>query len=268
MKFQSLNRKLKNQDVREFKKRQINKKKLLIRSIIVFIVLTITIYLPVRMAYSAAKEINRHAKFIAAAAKNENLDDIRLGLKNTQKSVTKLNTSLNTLFWARFIPYFGGFYADAKHFVNAASAELKAAQIIADSLDPYKNELGFTGTPTPGQDRVSQFVKVLEKTLPSLDKVEPHLEKAANEVKNINVEKYPEKFGSVAVRQKVTLSKNGIIGAHFAVSEARSALEVAPSALGEPTAKNYLIIFKNDKEIRATGGFMTAYAYIKLDKQS
>jgi len=35
--------------------------------------------------------------------------------------------------------------------------------------------------------------------------------------------------------------------------------------VGEPTEKKYLIIFQNDKELRPTGGFITAYAVFRLD---
>ncbi len=243
-----------------------NPKKMLIRLLIIFVILFVVIYLPIRGVYSSAKTLIVQARNVADAFKRENLDDIRKNLKEMKKTSDGLNTSLNFLFWAGFIPYFGGFYADTKHFAKAANYELQAAIIISDSLDPYKTELGFMGHPTPGQDKVAQFVKILDKTIPQLDKVEPHLKKASVEVKNINVNKYPEKFGGRVVKSRIDTAKNFVTGSYYAVSQARDALLVAPNALGEPSAKNYLIIFQNDKELRATGGFMTAYAYLKLDK--
>lgn len=243
-----------------------NPKKILIRSFIIFLILFITVYLPIRGVYSSAKGLVAQARDVSQAAKNENLDDIRKNLKGMKKSSDGLKTSLNFLFWAGIIPYFGGFYSDAKHFAVAANEELQAAVTLTDTLDPYKKELGFTGQPAPGQDKVAQFVKILDKIIPQLDKVEPQVKKASLEVKSINVNKYPEKIGGRIVRSRVNTAKNFITGAYFAVSEARDALMVAPSALGEPSAKNYLIIFQNDKELRATGGFMTAYAFLKLDK--
>lgn len=268
MPFTSLNRKLARQD--QYLKRNSGKKrnfkKMIIRVLIVLAILFVVIYLPVRGAYGSTKTILAESRAMNDALKRENLDDIKTHVSEIKKATSGLNTSLNFLFWVRIIPYFGSFYADAKHFAKASEYELTAAETIVESLLPYKAELGFNGTPTPGTDRVAQAVKVLEKTLPLLDKVEPELKKAREEVSSIDVEKYPEKFGNRNVRSLVDTAKNFIIGAHLAVTEAKPALEVAPAALGQPTAKNYLMIFQNDKELRATGGFMTAYAFLGLDK--
>ncbi len=239
---------------------------MLIRIFIVLLILFVAVYLPIRGAYSATKRIIASGRAMNDAAKNENLDDIKKHVTDIKKSTGDLNLSLNFLFWVRVIPYVGGFYADARHFSKAASYELNAVETVVESLLPYKAELGFNGTPTPGLDRVAQAVKVLNKVIPQLDKVEPDLKRARDEVASIDVNKYPEKFGSRNVRSLVDTAKNFIIGAHYAVTEAKPALEVAPAALGEPSAKNYLMIFQNDKELRATGGFMTAYAFLGLDK--
>lgn len=239
---------------------------MLIKIFLVLLILFVAIYLPIRGAYSSTKTIIAESRAMNEAVKNENLDQIKTHVTEIKKATGGLNTSLNFLFWVRIIPYVGSFYADGKHFAKASEYELSAVETIVESLLPYKAELGFNGTPTPGTDRIAQAVKVLEKTLPLLDKVEPDLKKAREEVSSIDVEKYPEKFGSRNVRSLVDTAKNFIIGAHVAVTEAKPALEVAPSALGQPVAKNYLLIFQNDKELRATGGFMTAYANLGLDK--
>lgn len=241
-------------------------KKMALKIFIVLVILFVAIYLPVRGVYQNTRKVVASARGIQDAAKRENLDDIRKNITEMRKANDGLNTSLNFLIWIRIIPFVGGFYGDIKSFSNAAQHELNAVQTLADSLDPYKAELGFTGQPTPGSDRIAQAVKVLDKVLPQLDKVEPDLKAAADEVKNIDVNKYPETLGRYRLRSQVETAKNFIMGAHYAVSEARPALEVAPSALGASSPKNYLLIFQNDKELRPTGGFMTAYAYLKLDK--
>jgi hypothetical protein len=240
-------------------------KKYLIRLFIFFVILFVAVYLPVRASYSAIRKVIAEGKAVSEAAKNENLDDIRDHLKKMKVANDDLNGSLNFLFWVRVIPYFGGFYADAKHFSTAAASELTAANSIADSLDPYKAELGFNGHPTDGTDRVSQAVKVMDKVIPQLDKVTPQLKAASEEVSSVDVGKYPDTLGKTQVKSRVDTAKNLITGLYYAVSQARPALEQAPAALGEPNAKNYLLIFQNDKELRATGGFMTAYAFLKID---
>lgn len=247
-------------------KKKRNWKPILVKTGIILGLLLVLIYLPARSIYSSAKKAMVGAQQINAGIKAENLDDIKTGLNTTKSAVDSIDMSLNFYFYLRIIPYLGGFYSDAKHFSSAAKYELQAAESIADGLEPYKQELGFTGQATAGQDRIAQAVKILDKTLPNIDKFEPFMKKARDEVASIDVNKYPDKIGQREVKNRVDEAKNFIIGADIAVTDARPALEVAPAALGEPQAKNYLMLFQNDKELRATGGFLTAYAFLNLDK--
>lgn len=264
----NLNKRLAYQDkyLRRSSQKKRNPKKMLIKLFVILLIIAVAIYFPIRGVYQSSKRIVASSRAIQDAAKRENLDEIKAHVLNVKKATRDMNTSLMFLFWVRVIPYFGSFYADATHFAKAAEHELNATETLVDSLLPHKEELGFRGQPTPGTDKVAQAVKVLNKVIPQLDKVQPELKKARDEVSNIDTSKYPEKFANRNLRSLIDTAKNFIIGAHVAVTEARPALEIAPAALGEPSAKNYLILFQNDKELRATGGFMTAYAYLKLDK--
>lgn len=238
----------------------------LAKYLIILGIIFLFIYLPARSIYSSAKQAIVGLNQINAGMKSENLDDIKIGLKTTKSSVGAIDAALNFFIYLRIIPFIGGYYADAKHFISAANYEINAAQIIVDGLEPYKIELGFTGTSTAGQDRIAQIVKILNKTLPNIEKFEPEMKKARNEVNSIDTSKYPNQIGNRQLKSRVEEAKNFIIGAHIAVTDARPALLMAPSMLGEPGAKNYLMLFQNDKEIRATGGFLTAYAFLNLDR--
>ncbi|MFA5933046.1 MAG: DUF4012 domain-containing protein [Microgenomates group bacterium] len=243
-----------------------NRKSRIIKILFVIGLLFLLVYLPARNIYSSAKQAMLGVNQMNAGMKAENLDDIKVGLATSKSAIGSINFSLNFYFYLRIIPFVGGYYSDAKHFVTAAGYEMDAAQTIVDGLDPYKNELGFTGQSTAGQDRIAQIVKILDKTLPNIDKFAPHMKKARDEVSSIDVSKYPEQIGNRQLRSRVDEAKNFIIGAHVAVTDARPALEIAPSMLGEPSPKTYLMLFQNDKELRATGGFLTAYAFLKLDR--
>lgn len=241
-------------------------KKRMIKIIALLLIITALIYFPIRGVYSSGKRMVAGARSMQEAVKNNDLEGIKKGLAEIKAGDSSLNTSLNFLFWMRIIPFVGGYYADAVHFSKAAGYELEAAEIMVNSLDPYKDEIGLNGTPTPGQDKIAQFVKILDKTLPHIDQVEPQLKRASEEVSSIDVSKYPETMGRYRVRSQVETAKNFITGAHYAVTQAKDALLLAPAALGEPSKKTYLILFQNDKELRPTGGFLTAYAFLTLDK--
>ncbi|MBI4036997.1 DUF4012 domain-containing protein [Candidatus Daviesbacteria bacterium] len=262
----NLNKKLNNFDRTRVGINQSTKKKRSKRVLIILAILVVAILLPGLGIYTSAKQLAKGGKIVAAAAKQNNLDQIKVGLDSTSQALSHLNLSLDFLFWMRAIPFVGGYYADVKHITLAAKSEIKVAQVVVGELEPVKNELGLTGQPTPGQDKVAQAVKILDKILPNVDKFEPDMKKASDEVASINTGKYPEEFASKKIRSKVEQLKNFIIGADMAVSFNRDALQIAPGALGSPSPKTYLMIFQNDKEIRPTGGFMTAYAFLQLDQ--
>ncbi len=184
---------------------------------------------------------------------------------STKGCLKQSNIGLGFLFWLKIIPIAGGYYSDAKGFVEAGVQELTALEILLSNLASSKQELGFDGHPKAGPDRITQAVKILDKSIPLLDKIQGNLEKAADSVKNIDAGKYPEKFKGRDIRKNLEVARDFILGASVAVKEGKDALKMTPQALGASSPKTYLLLFQNDKEIRATGGFMTAYAFLSLN---
>jgi hypothetical protein len=232
---------------------------------LILLVLAAAIILPLRQIYQESKVATVHAKALSEGYKNQNLDTMRSEVDKLRSSVKSMGMWSNFLVWTSIIPIAGGYYQDARGFLKAGDEELAAVKTILDSLDPYKNELGFNGQPQAGSNKIAQGVKILEKTLPQLDKIQNNLSSASNAVKNIDTNKYPTNVKGKNLRQLLTSGKELIIGADIAVRDAKPALEIAPNALGVNGAKSYLLLFQNDKEIRSTGGFLTAYATLKIE---
>lgn len=264
----SLNKRLDQMDRYSTRNRSRSKnktKKTLARVLVVLIILLIAVVLPARSIYASAKQLKVASQAFSTSFKNQNLDDMRANLATMEGDSSAIDTSLNFLFWLKIIPFVSGYYSDAKGYADALDHELKAAEVLTQDMEPNKAALGFSGTPTPGQDRIAQMVKILDAILPNLNQVEPELKAASDDVVSIDTSKYPDQFSKYQLRSELDTAKNFIMGAYLAVTQAKPALEIAPSALGDPTPKNYLILFENDKELRATGGFLTAYAFVHLD---
>lgn len=241
-------------------------KKTFSRLIIFLILLSLFTFVPLLFIYSGGKELAVHGRALANAYQNQNFNLIQKEVSSTKGSLQKVDFSMNFLFWVRILPFIGGYYADAKAFSSAGVDELTAVDKVLKDIEPSKAELGFNNQPIPNQDRIVQATKVLDKALPNINKVDKNLQSAAKKVENIDINKYPDEFRGIKVKQLVQTLKNFIIGAEVAVTEGKDALQMAPAALGLPTQKSYLLLFQNDKEIRPTGGFLTAFATLKIDK--
>lgn len=239
--------------------------KTLRRLLVILFIFVIVLIIPSIFIFLGLKQVSSHSKSLIAAYKNQQFDSLKTEIVATNNGLKQTNISLGFLFWLRLIPFLGGYYLDAKNLVSAGVEELSALEIILVNLEPAKKELGFDDHQKSGPERVTQAVSILNKSLPMLDKIQGNLTKAANLVLSIDTGKYPEKFKGRDVRRNLEVIKNFIIGASVAVKDGKEALAVAPKALGIGGARNYLLLFQNDKEIRPTGGFMTAYATLTIN---
>ena len=264
----NLTKKLDNWDRNNYgvtlNKRSGSSKKSYKRLFIVLALILIFTGLPLFFAYSGLKDVQRSAKALAQAYQNQNFGQIQKEVSSVKGALTKSDISLTFLIWLRIIPIVGGYYADIKSLSSASLQELSALEKVLVELKPMEDTLGFKGTPLAGPERVSQMVTILEKTIPNLDKLEGYFKKASEDVSSIDVGKYPENLGNFKVRRAIETSKNMIMGLYAAVTVGKDALVLAPSALGVPLSKTYLLLFQNDKEIRPTGGFITAFATLSI----
>lgn len=234
------------------------------RLMVIFVILAIDIILPSIFIFLGFKGASSHGKNLIAAYKNQNFDSLKQEVNATKGSIQQANIFLSFLFWLRIVPFLGGYYADVKGLTDAGVQELTALDKILTNLESSKEELGFNGRVKSGPERITQVLGILDKSLLLLDQVDVNLTAAANDVKNIETLKYPDKFKGKTVRKNLELAKDFIMGAAVAGKQGKAALVAAPQLLGIPTEKNYLLLFQNDKEIRPTGGFMTAYATLTI----
>ena len=251
---------------RKYSRPKGNGRKILVRLLVFLIFLGLVLGVPINMAYSGVKEAQLHGKALASAYQNQNFGQIQVETSSIKNAALKIDSSINFLFWLRFIPIIGGYYSDVKGITSGGLEELKAVEVILADLKPKEEKLGFLGKPIPSQDRVSQLINVLDQTIPLLDKVEENLKKAKEDVKDVNGEKWPENLLGFPARSTISVLRNFITGVYLAATDNIDVLALAPSTLGQAQPKTYLLLFQNDKEIRPTGGFITAYAFLKVDK--
>lgn len=235
--------------------------------IAVILVLTIV---PSFLTFLSAKKTYTQVRVTLAALKKQDIEATDKELKKTRASLQDTQKKLGYLFVMKFIPGLNIYYNDATHLVKAGSYGLDAADTFVASIKPYADVLGLKGKGSfvggSAQQRVETAVKTLSKVTPRIDDIAASLKLAQAEIDNVNPNDYPTFIAGGKVHSGMitlrTLSDDGVAF----IDEAKPLIKVFPSLLGEPDEKKYLIIFQNDKELRPTGGFMTAYAIFRLNK--
>ena len=192
--------------------------------------------------------------------KNEN-QNLRNQLKTTQKSLAKL-------FIYKLIPFLGAYYSDGEHLLKGAIYGTESIDLIADSLVPFADVLGLKGGSGAGsaESYIQSVIKSMPKIAPRVDDISAKLKLTRVEIDKINTKKYPRflKIKGVQVRKNLDQTKEQVDAIESFMPELRPILLNVPPVLGEPNEKTYLILFQNDKELRPTGGFITAYAIAKI----
>lgn len=243
---------------------------ILIAVLILLIVSIFTIILPAQKTYSSVKKTTAQAKAAIDALKKQNVALAQAELKKTREDLKETQKKLGSLAFTKFIPVLGGYYNDADHLIKAGFHGLDAADTLVASIAPYADVLGLKGQGSfvggTASQRVETAVKTMGKVTPKIDEIAADLTKAKEEVDNVNPNDYHPFLGlGKAKKELASLRKLTDEGVTF-INDARPLIKILPNLLGEPKEKKYLILFQNDKELRPTGGFLTAYSIFRLER--
>ncbi len=256
--------------VRKFRIESLKTKRAGIIAGIVALLILVLIIIPGILTFFSAKKTYGQVKVTVASLKKQDIEATATNLKVTRADLKATQRDLNLLFVLRFIPGPNIYYNDATHLVKAGFYGLDAADTFVASVRPYADVLGLKGQGSfvagNTQTRIQTAVATLDKVTPRIDDVDNDLKLAKSEIDNVNPNDYPSLIlGKKTHDGMVTLRTLADQGTTF-IDQAKPLIKVLPSLLGEPTQKKYLIIFQNDKELRPTGGFITAYAIFSVDK--
>lgn len=239
--------------------------------LVVLAVLSVfTIILPAQKTYRSARATYASAKLVAAYVKTQNIQEAQNELKRTKILMATAQKDLNSLSFLQFIPIAGWYYNDADHFVKAGTHGIVTGEILLDSLAPYADVLGLKGQGSfvggTAEERIKTAVLTMGKVTPKISELSDSLVAVRSEIDQIDPNHYPVfifgKKVNTQLKQLQVLTDQGVTF----VEQAQPLIKVLPSLFGETKEKKYLILFQNDKELRATGGFITAYAIFRIDK--
>ena len=232
--------------------------------------LLVLIAIPAYATYKSGLKTYREAQLVGKALKKQNIKLASDEIVKTQKYLADTKKSFHWLLPLKIVPVVAWYYNDADHLLNASEYGLESAKTVADSLTPYADILGLkgvdNGTTGSTEDRIKTVVLSMGKITPQIDKIEGQLQKMQKEVDKVNPDHYPTLIFGKKIKTELsnlrTLTDQSAVG----VTNAKPLIKTLPSLLGATEKKKYLMIFQNDKELRPTGGFITAYAIFTIDQ--
>ncbi len=226
--------------------------------------------LPMRGVITAAQETIVAGRELGSAVKNQDLDKAKEGLAVTRQKLTALSEEYQKMAALKPVPFLGSYIADGQHGINAAFAGLNAGDKAIEALEPNADLLGLKGknkfVSGTADERLQMAVKTMSALTPKINEMAIHIDTLRKEVDAIDPNRYPAKIRDIVVREKIIQVKDVIENAANLFVNAQPLLINLPKLLGDKEEMRYLVLFQNDKELRSTGGFITAYAQFRLVK--
>lgn len=249
------------------------KKKLLIGlgvAVVLLFVFGIILISPVKKVYSDSQATFAQVKVMVDVLKKQDIVQASAELDKTKKKLAQTQKSLDAIGFFKYIPIINIYYADAQHLTKAGAYGLSAGRVFIDSVEPYSDVLGLKGKSNfvsgTASQRIQTAVTTMGKITPHIDDIAVQMEGAKKEIDAVNPNHYPALFGGEKIRNGLSQARQLVDQGVAFVTDARPLIKLLPNLLGDPKEKKYLVIFQNDKELRPTGGFMTAYAIFKIEK--
>lgn len=236
--------------------------------VVVIVILLGFMLLPFRGVIAKAQDTIRVGRELGASVKKQDLEKTKEGLISTRTSLTALRAEYNKVLPMKFIPVLGAYVSDGDHAIKAGFAGLDAGDAAVAALEPNADLLGLKGKSKfvsgTADDRIQTAVKTMNALVPSINKMADSIDIVRREIDYIDPGRYPDHIGKTSIRPQIAGAKEVIENAANLFVNAKPLLVNLPKLLGYPTEKRYLVIFQNDKELRPTGGFMTAYAQFRF----
>jgi hypothetical protein len=240
-------------------------KKSLIFLIVLLVLGYFFVYRPIVNIKAKANIVIASAKEMKSIFAKNDIELLKTKLDDFSNKYQNLEKAAKSIYWASFIPY----VSDLKNGVTAGHYLVNAAKETVTTIEPYADLIGFkkgekSFSEKSAEDRLQTAVLTLDKMVQKIDPITEDINQAEKNIAKINPNRYPKKIGKLILRDNIVNLKDQFEGIADLFVNAKPLIKKLPEILGSREEKTYLILYQNDKERRATGGFLTFYAIFKI----
>ncbi|HEB14137.1 MAG TPA: DUF4012 domain-containing protein [candidate division WWE3 bacterium] len=239
---------------------------LLLFSLLVLLFLII----PALVLYPRALALKSEINSLQAVLDGKDLDAVEASLADFNAAFDDFVDGYYLLSYLDRIPFVDRYYLDGTHLLTAGRLGIESAQTVIAAIKPHAEVFGFKddsegfGDQITVEQQLANIIGTLPQVAGELDQVWGNLLFIQKELAEVAPERYPQEIRGVKVRFWLEEAQKILTEAGPLIEQGRSFLELAPQFLGVQKKRTYLVIFQNDAEIRATGGFMTALSLLTV----
>jgi len=176
--------------------------------------------------------------------------------RSAHDQLDSVNTTLTPVL--RVLPYAGNQFSSAENILVAGEQLSGAA---ADVTKAFTVLSQFNAALTPEYLSTQSTTDLLVTAHTALRPAVPRLEAANLALEHVDLATVPEEYRAAIQQAKATVPV--VTGS---LEQLLSLSETMLTILGNDRPKRYLVIFQNNRELRATGGFMGSFAVLDIDQ--
>lgn len=223
--------------------------------------------LPIRILESGsnmnakAKESFTKLEGVYQSIKQDNYSEAKTDLSTIAKNIDEIDKELNdigqkNIFVSRF-SVLNDTSINDERFFNTVLALSKIGNRLIDDFH-FTEKINISSMNTGSPDNTA--------LLPTLEKINQNLKAAENDFRTVklNIAKINDDKMSDSEKQYFSIIKQNFGKAEEYYNSAIKLTDSAPELLGKDYNKKYLVLFENNTEIRATGGFCGTYGIITI----
>lgn len=247
---------------------------ILVVLLLIFAVVSAVISIPAYAVYKEGKVLSARAQALKASVATNDISVVKAELQSFETELGVFQKKYQSIAFLKAVPLVGAYVRDGENGVQAGLYGTKAGKILLETVEPYADIIGFKGaaskTATSGAEnannRLEFLINTIKSVTPKMDEIAQNAALAEKSLDQIDPTKYPERFRGIKVREQLTqlltMAKEGT----SLLAQSKPIIEQAPYLLGVDEPRRYLLIFQNDSELRPTGGFLSAYSVIDINK--
>lgn len=256
--------------IKRRKKKKVPRKILTIVGVVIFILFLIGyvgIYMPYNRIRTKGEKVEAAAKELKHSFSKNDLTLMKKQMAQMEQTYGEFEKAAGSIYWASFLPQ----VRDFRNGVAAGKDVIDAGNKTIIALEPYAELLGFekgekSFEEKSSEERIQTAILTLDTLSSSIDEISKDVQEAEEKINTIDPENYPEQFAGKKIRENVVDLKQQFGAIKSVFVDAKPFMKQLPEILGKDEEKKYLILFQNQYEQRATGGFLTAYAVLKINE--
>lgn len=238
----------------------------------ILVLLIIFVVIPGVFLYKDARAFNNSLNSLQSSFDSQDIKVVEQEIGQFKTSLFSLQKSYKRFSWLRFVPFVSAYWKDGDAGLSAGIYGIETGELLLEAVAPYADIVGFAGSDSKvaqngeetANDRIDFIIQTIDGLIPKIDMISSKARLVSQELNKIDPNRYPEKIGKVELRGKLKRGIELVNKSVTLLAESKPLLESAPYLLGIDEARTYLLLFQNDKELRPTGGFITAYSIMKV----